>query len=155
MKSTACNELCREEAQLSTMGWARRTHHGSTCHHAEPRPSWQLSINRRQPSIAPWHFRTPSLSAADAHKLLDGESGQHVDRCLDSKCPFARPALNKYSIHRSKVCRIEPLYLSKFAHVKLQIEGSSEEVAIRPQFGTPISGSCRSVSSLSSSRMPS
>ena len=65
-------------------------------------------------------FRTPSLSAVDAHKLLDGESGRHVDRCLDSKCPFARPASNKFSIHRSKDMPNRTRYLSEFAHVKLQ-----------------------------------
>jgi hypothetical protein len=65
-------------------------------------------------------FRTPSLSAADAHKLLDGESGQHVGRCLDSECPFARPASNKFSTHRPKDMPNRTRYLSEFAHVKLQ-----------------------------------
>lgn len=68
-------------------------------------------------------FRTPSLPAFDAHKLLDGESGRHVDRCLDSKCSFARPASNKFSIHRPKDMPNRTRYLSEFAHVKLQVRG--------------------------------
>jgi hypothetical protein len=86
-------------------------------------------------------FRTPSLSAVDAHKLLDGESGRHVDRRLDSKGPFARPASNKFTIHRSKDMPNRTRCLSNFAHVKLQARGP-RRVTIRPQFRTLIAGSC-------------
>src|SRR5688500_14952505 len=64
-------------------------------------------------------FSTPSLSAVDAHKLLDGESGRHLDRHLASKYPFAHPASNTFSIHRPKDTPNPARYLSKLAHAKL------------------------------------
>src|SRR5688572_22625453 len=96
--------------------WARQTDHGPRV----TRLNRDELGNFRSSRSCLRTFRTPSLSTVDAHKLLDGESGRHVDRCLDSKSSFARSASNKFSIHRPKDMPNRTRYLSEFAHVKLQ-----------------------------------
>src|SRR6478609_1943137 len=98
--------------------WAKRTDHGPTCHHAEPRPTWHQAAAAIGRAFAhSEHHRCPQLTHTNCSTVSP----------VGTSIPVSTRSVPSHVLHRTnsvsidqRICRIGIGYLSKFAHVKLQ-----------------------------------
>ena len=105
--------------------WARRTDHGPTCHHAEPRPTWHQAAAAIGRAFAhSEHHRCPQLTHTNCST---------VSPVATSIAVSARSAPS-HALHRTNSVSIDQRVLpnrtrclSKFTHVKLAARGPRRE----------------------------
>ncbi len=101
--------------------WARRTDHGPTCHHAEPRPTWhQAAAAIGRAFTHSEHHRCPQLTHTNCSTV--SPVGTSIAVSTRSAPSHVLHRTNSVSIDQ-RVLPNRIRCLSKFAHVKLAARG--------------------------------